>query len=58
MDLHAQNATSWVECIWDALSGYREDCIPANDSTYDEEWDDITTAMAWITEELGVTSKG
>jgi|TARA_R110000737_G_scaffold20201_3_gene38535 hypothetical protein len=53
-DLHAHDPGSWIECIWDALSGYREDCIPESDSTYNEEWDDICTAMAWITEEFNL----
>ena len=46
---------SWVDTVWHALHGYREDCIPeSGDATYDEEWSDICTAMAWIQEELGV----
>jgi len=43
---------SWLETIWDALHGFREDCIPEGDTSYDEQWDDICTAMAWITEEI------
>jgi hypothetical protein len=43
-----------LEVIWAALSGYRETCIPQGvDPTYDEEWDNICTHMAWIAEELG-----
>lgn len=42
---------SWFETIWDALHSYREDCIP-KDEEYDPIWDDICTAMAWITEEI------
>ena len=36
--------------IWDRLHGYREDCIPVDvdGEPYDEEWDDICTAMSWI----------
>jgi hypothetical protein len=48
-DLQRYNKTSWLETVWDALQGFREDCI----STDDEQWDEICTAMAWITEELG-----
>ena len=48
-ELHRYNKTSWLDTVWDALQGFREDCI----STDDEQWDEICTAMAWITEELG-----
>lgn len=42
--------------IWDALEQYREDCIPeaAEMETYNEEWDEICTAMARIHEALGI----
>ena len=46
-----------LEFIWDKLVGYREDCIPENDTTYDEEWDDICTAMSWIEDECGLERK-
>ena len=41
---------SWIDTIWDALHAYRETCIPEND----DQWDDICTAMAWLTEEIGL----
>ncbi len=41
-----------LEVVWAALHGYREDCIPESDPMWDEEWDDITLAMAWIKEAL------
>jgi len=40
-----------LEVIWEALHAFREDCI----SEGDQQWDDICTAMAWITEALGET---
>ena len=40
--------------IWDKLHGYREDCIPESNPDYDEEWDNICTAMSWIEDECGV----
>lgn len=43
-----------IKTIWLALEGYRENCIPEGDETYDEEWNDICTAMAVITEDLGL----
>ena len=43
-----------LESVWHGLNGYREDCIPeGQEEKYDEEWSDICTAMAWITEALG-----
>ncbi|WP_375264082.1 hypothetical protein [Palleronia sp.] len=38
--------------IWDALAGFREDCIPEGEELYNAQWDEITTAMAFITEDL------
>jgi hypothetical protein len=43
---------SILECIWEALHGYRENCIPEGDPAYDDQWSEICTAMAWITEDL------
>lgn len=43
---------SALETVWEALHGFREDCIPEGDPTYDDQWGDICTAMAWITEAL------
>lgn len=43
-----------LNIIWNALHSYREDCIPENDPTYDDEWDNICTQMAWIHEALGI----
>ena len=62
------NQYSWLDTVWNALAAYREDCIPptyVTDPTsggrhlrmideHADEWDDICTAMAWITEELGL----
>lgn len=54
MSLHASSRESWMNTVWGALEGYRENCIPPDDPQYDEEWDDICTAMAWIRESLGL----
>ena len=53
-DLHAQDARSWTNTIWGALHDYRENSIPESDPTYDDQWGDICSAMAWIQEALGV----
>lgn len=52
--LHALDAHSWLETVWDALHGYRETCIPEDQQCYDDEWNDICAAMAWIREELNL----
>jgi hypothetical protein len=41
-----------IKTVWLALEGYREDCIPEGQEAYDEEWDNICTAMAVIQEEV------
>ena len=50
--LHAQDPDSWIETIWDALHSFREHQLPEGDDKYDEQWDDICTAMAWIDETI------
>ena len=49
MDLKRYDILSCLDTVWDALQGFREDCI----STDDEQWDEICTAISWITERLG-----
>jgi len=51
------NTAAILEVIWMALWNYREDSIPEGDEMHDDEWSDITTAMAWITEDLGITTE-
>ena len=43
---------SQLEVVWHALECYREDSIPEGNEDWDNEWNDICTAMAWITEDL------
>ena len=38
--------------VWAALEAYRADLIPEGEEAYDEEWNNICTAMAWIEEDL------
>lgn len=38
--------------VWAALEAYRADLIPEGDPDYDEQWNDICTAMAVIEEDL------
>jgi|TARA_R100000479_G_scaffold157609_1_gene94388 hypothetical protein len=59
-----QEKKNALSIVWDALHDYRENCIPqfndnkfeADQISYDEQWDEITGAMAEITEELGLDS--
>ena len=53
MELRANDSDSWLETIWDALHAYHEDLISSSDDEMNEKiWDDICTAMAWITESV------
>ncbi len=51
-----QELKNKLSIIWDALHGFREDCIPEGEEMYDVHWDDICEAMAKITEGLGLNS--
>ena len=51
-----QVESTWTKTIWEALHAFREDLIPEGDEMFDDQWSDITTAMAWIEERLGVPS--
>ena len=48
-----------LELIWNALEFYREEGIPesANDKQWDQEWSDICTAMAWISEDYRIAEE-
>jgi hypothetical protein len=53
--LNAQDKHSWKDTIWEALHGYRENCIPeGGDPAYDEQWNDICSAMAYMQEDMGI----
>lgn len=52
--LNANDAETWLDVVWSGLHSHRETCIPEGDPTYDDEWSDICTAMAWIREALGL----
>ncbi len=52
-----QEKKNALSVVWDALQWFREDSIPeGQDKMYDEQWNEITGAMAEITEELGLDS--
>jgi len=51
----ANDPKSWLQTVWAGLESHRENCVPEGaDPMYDEEWDNICTAMAWIAEAVGV----
>jgi hypothetical protein len=54
MTVTSNNPQSWLETIWNALHMAREDCIPESNPDYDNQWNDICEAMAWLTESLGL----
>lgn len=43
---------SQLDVVWDALLAYRADLIPEGDPSYDEQWNEICTAMHWLSEDL------
>ena len=47
-ELTFNNEVSWIATIWTAL-----DELP-QEYTESDQWDDVTTAMAWIQQKLGV----
>lgn len=51
-ELSTNDPASWLAIVWDGLASHRETCIPEGAPEHDAEWDDICSAMAWITEEI------
>ncbi len=43
-----------LEVVWEALAAVRENLLPEGDESYDAQWEEICTSMAWIEEALGV----
>lgn len=56
--MNANDKASWLEVVWEALHDWEaehEGRAAVGTETFEERWDNICTAMAWIHEELGVT---
>ena len=53
-DLEVEDETvqGYIDTVWAALYAYREDLIPECDECYDDEWSNLTYAMAKIVEAL------
>lgn len=49
MELTYGNEVSWIKTIWDAL-----DEVDLREIIGDKRMDDVCTAMAWVSKELGV----
>jgi len=49
MELTYGNEVSWIKTIWDAL-----DEVDLREIIGDKRMDDVCTAMAWVSEELGI----
>ena len=56
-NLTSNDVNSWLETVWEALWEWQdahEGRAAVGTETYEQRWDDICTAMAWLAEELEV----
>ena len=57
MKLTALDKEAWLSTIWTALEEWQDEYegrAAVGTDTYEQRWDDICTAMAWLAEELEV----
>ena len=47
MDLKRYDIVTWIDTVWEGLHTLDQDQLS------EESWDDVYTAMSWITEKLG-----
>ena len=47
MDLKRYDIVTWIDTVWDGLHTLDQNQLS------EESWDDVYTAMSWITEKLG-----
>ena len=47
MDLKRYDIVTWIDTVWEGLHALDMDQLS------EESWDDVCTAMSWITQELG-----
>lgn len=47
MDLKRYDIVTWIDTVWEGLNTLDMDQLS------EESWDDVCTAMSWITEKLG-----
>jgi len=56
----AHDRAAWLSTIWTALEEWQEEYegrAAVGTDTYEQRWDDICTAMAWIHEDLNIEHK-
>jgi hypothetical protein len=54
--MNAYDMEGNLSLIWNALHFYREHGIPEGVSEYDDQWSELCSAMAYISEDLGIDS--
>jgi hypothetical protein len=54
MALTSNNPQSWIDTLWEAIWAYEDTFSDTLDIETSNKIDDIKTAMAWITESLGL----
>jgi len=54
--MNANDMEGNLSLIWNALHFYREHGIPEGVSEYDDQWPELCSAMAYISEDLGIDS--
>ena len=54
MALTSNNPQSWIDTLWEAIWAYEDTFADTLDSETSDKIDDIKTAMAWISESLGL----
>jgi hypothetical protein len=52
--LKFNDPATWLACIWEALEYVRDEHLMEGDEVADAQWNDLCTAMAWVSETLGV----
>ena len=58
--LHRAASHASLSTIWEALEEWQEEYegrAAVGTDTYEQRWDDICTAMAWVSEELEVNQE-
>ncbi len=54
--MNANDMEGNLSLIWNALHFYREHGIPEGVSEYDDQWSELCSVMAYISEDLGIDS--
>ena len=60
MKLTSLDKAVWLSTIWTALEEWQDEYegrAAVGTDTYEQRWDDICTAMAWLAEDLDVNQE-